>query len=323
MGALLSPFSTGTELAQLIPPYVPQASPWIAVRQRFAQLNQNTSLTLLQKVDGRTKLSGVLNCLNQGYYDLPSGEANSLLIGSWGKDLATRPPRDVDVYFVLPPDVYYRFQNRLGNVQSALLQEVRGVLAPTYPNTTIQADRHVVLISFGSYAVEVAPVFLLTDGSYWICDTTGTGRYKVANPIAEAEYIHQVDLACNGNLRPLIRMLKAWQEYCSVPVKSFHLELVAAEFLAQSPWRHYNYFWFDWITRDFFAYLYSKASTSIAVPGLAEWINLGAEWQSRALTAWSRAAKACDLDQQNFVDAADEEWQQIFGDDIPRRPRWS
>jgi hypothetical protein len=128
MGALLSPITTSTELAQLIPSYLPQASPWVAVRQRFAQLNQNTSLTLLQKVDGRTKLSGVLNCLNQGYYDLPSGEANSLLIGSWGKDLATRPPRDVDVYFVLPPDVYYRFQNRLGNVQSALLQEVRGVL---------------------------------------------------------------------------------------------------------------------------------------------------------------------------------------------------
>lgn len=128
------------------------------------------------------------------------GEANSLLIGSWGKDLASRPPRDVDVYFVLPPDVYYRFQNRRGNVQSALLQEVRSVLAPTYPNTTIQADRHVVLISFGSYAVEVAPVFLLTDGSYWICDTTGTGHYKVANPIAEAAYIHQLDLACNGNL---------------------------------------------------------------------------------------------------------------------------
>lgn len=65
MGAVLSPFSTGTELAQLIPSYVPQASSWVAVRQRFAQLNQNTSLTLLQKVDGRTKLSGVLNCLNQ------------------------------------------------------------------------------------------------------------------------------------------------------------------------------------------------------------------------------------------------------------------
>ncbi len=74
----------------------------------------------------------------------------------------------------------------LATVQSALLQEVRGVLLPTYPNTTIQSGPAVVLVEFGSYAVEVAPAFLLTDGRYWICDTTGAGRYKVANPIAEA-----------------------------------------------------------------------------------------------------------------------------------------
>jgi hypothetical protein len=91
MGALLAPISTATELAQLIPSYVPLASPWIAVRQRFDQLNQNISLTFLQKVDGRTKLNGVLNCLNQSYYNLPSGEANSLLIGSWGKGDDGRP----------------------------------------------------------------------------------------------------------------------------------------------------------------------------------------------------------------------------------------
>ena len=168
MGALLAPISTATELAQLIPSYVPLASPWVAVRQRFDQLNQNISLTFLQKVDGRTKLNGVLNCLNQSYYSLPSGEANSLLIGSWGKDLATRPPRDVDVYFVLPPQVYYRFQTRLGNIQSRYCRRC---------------------------------------------------------------------VECYANLRPLSRMLKAWQTYCSVPIKSFHLELVAAEFVAQSPWR--------------------------------------------------------------------------------------
>jgi hypothetical protein len=221
-------------------------------------------------VDGRTKLNGVLSCLNQNYYGHSSGEANGVLIGSWGKDLATRPPRDVDIYFVLPPEVYHRFENRIGNRQSALLQEVRGVLLPTYSSTTIQADRHVVFVSFGSYAVEVVPAFLLTDGRYWVCDSGGVGRYKVTNPSAEAEYIQSADVASNGNLRPLIRMLKAWQSFCCVPIKSFQLELVAAEFLLQCPWRRYDYFWFDWITRDFFAYLWGKASTSMIVPGLGE-----------------------------------------------------
>ena len=323
MGALLAPIRTETSLATQIPASVPWAFQWVAVRQRFSQFHQNIELTLLQRVDGWTKLNGVLTCLNQHYYDLESGDANRLLIGSWGKDLAIRPPRDIDVYFLLPAVVYHRFQNRAGNRQSALLQEVRGVLLPTYPNTTIQADRHVIFVSFGSYAVEVVPAFLLTDRRYWICDSVGLGRYKVTNPQEEAQYLHQVDLACSGNLRPLIRMLKAWQNYCSVPIKSFHLELVAAEFLLQSPWRLRDYFWFDWITRDFFAYLYSKASASMAIPGLDERIYLGNEWQSRALMAWSRAVKACDFDQRNLVDAAGEEWQKIFGDDLPRRPQWT
>jgi hypothetical protein len=61
----------------------------------------------------------------------------------------------------------------------------------------------------------------------------------------------------------------------------------------------------------------------MAIPGLDERINLGNEWQSRTLMAWSRAVKACDFDQRNLVDAAGEEWQKIFGDDLPRRPQWT
>jgi hypothetical protein len=182
MGALLAPVQSEVSLATQIPASVTWALPWVAVRQRFSQFHQNIGLTLLQQVDGWTKLNGVFTCLNQHYYELDSGDANRLLIGSWGKYLATRPPCDIDAYFLLPPEVYHRFQNRIGNRQSALLQEVRDVMLPTYPNTTIQADRHVVLVSFGSYAVEVVPAFLLTDGRYWICDSVGLGRYKVTNP---------------------------------------------------------------------------------------------------------------------------------------------
>ena len=105
----------------------------LSASTRFQQFHQNISLTLIQQVDGWRKRSGVVSCLNQHYYSLDSADANSRLVGSWGKGVATRPPRDVDAYFVLPPEVYYRFQGRIGNQQSALLQEVREVLLPTYP----------------------------------------------------------------------------------------------------------------------------------------------------------------------------------------------
>lgn len=298
----------------------PQAYPhqWIAVRPRFTQFNSELALTPLQRTDGLTKSGGVVGCLNRHYYRSDSRTDHSLLIGSWGKNTAGRPPRDVDLYFVLPVDVYHRFDGYIWNKQSALLQEVKGVLAETYPDTDMSGDGQVVLVNFGSYNVEVVPAFTLTNGNYWICDTGKGGRYKEANPKGEASHIEALDRATNRNLRPLIRMIKAWQDYCSVPIKSFQLELVAAEFLAQCPWRIYDYFWFDWISRDFFAYLYWKANTWITVPATDESIFLGDEWQSRAESAYSRAVKACDNERDNYVELAGEEWQKIFGQQIPR-----
>jgi hypothetical protein len=298
----------------------PQVFPnkWIAVRPRFTQFSKELALTPLQQADGLTKAGGVAGCLNRRYYDTDSRTDQSFFVGSWGKNTAGRPPRDVDLYFLLPVDVYHRFQQHVWNRQSALLQEVKNVIADTYPNTDMSGDGQIVLVRFGSYNVEVVPAFLLTNGHHWICDTNDGGRYKETNPFVEANHIEMVDQATNRNLRPLIRMSKAWQEYCSVPIKSFQLELIAAEFLEQSPWRIYDFFWFDWISRDFFLYLYWKANTWITVPGGTGVIYLGNDWQSRALSAYWRAVKACDYERDDQVEQAGEEWQKIFGQQIPR-----
>jgi hypothetical protein len=297
---------------------LPAGLQWIAVRQRFTQFHSNLSLTPTQFLDGITKRNGVVNSLNRRYYDSTSDTDNSFLVGSWGKDTAMRPPRDVDLYFLLPVAVYTRFQARVWNRQSALLQEVKAALTETYPDTDMSGDGQVVVVRFGSYSVEVVPAFALTNGRYWICNTNGGGSYKETDPWAEVGYINTVNQANNGNLRPLIRMLKAWQAYCSVPIKSFQLELLAADFISGSPWRLRDFFWFDWITRDFFLYLYHRANTFISVPGTLETIYLGNDWQSRAESAYRRAVRACDHEQYNRVDAAGEEWQKIFGSQIPR-----
>ena len=290
---------------------------WIAVRERFTQFHSDLMPTPTQRLDGFTKGTGVVKCLNRHYYDSASELDNSFKIGSWGKDTAVRPPRDVDLYFLLPPAVYERFQGYVWNQQSALLQEVKDILATTYPDTDMRGDGQVVLVRFGSYSVEVVPAFSLVDRRYWICDTHNGGSYKTTDPWAEVAHIDAADKATNSNLRPLIRMLKVWQVECSVPIKSFQLELVAVDFLQQSPWRHYDFFWFDWIVRDFFAYLYHRVNTDVTVPGTLELIPLGADWQSRTQSAYNRAVKACYYEQHNVVSAAGDEWQKIFGSQIP------
>src|SRR5262249_50393220 len=265
------------------------------------KFNNELALTLPQRTDGLTKSGGVIGSLNRHYWNSDSRTDHTFFIGSWGKNTATRPPRDVDLYFVLPTEVYYRFERHISNKQSALLQEVKGVVGETYADKDMRGDGQIVLVNFGRYNVEVVPAFPLNNGGYWICDTNNGGRYKETHPSVEANNIEAVDQATNRNLRPLIRVLKAWQGYCSVPIKSFQLELVAAEFLAQCPWRIYDYFWFDWITRDFFAYLYWKANKWISVPGTSESIYLGDDWKSRAESAYWRGVKTCEYERDNYL----------------------
>lgn len=294
---------------------------WIGVQPRFEKFHNNLALTSLQQLDAQTKRAGVVSCLNRAYYNYSHDSEHSFLVGSWGKNTATRPPRDVDIYFLLPTEVYHRFQDYSWNRQSALLQEVKGFLAETYSSTEMSGDGQVVVVDFGSYSVEVVPAFkLATPSRYWICHTHNGGTYKETAPWAELVALNGVDEVNAGNLRPLIRMLKAWQATCSVPIKSFHLELLAADFIAQSPWRLKSMFYFDWLTRDFFAFLYNRANTTVIVPGTHEVIELENMWQSRALTAYQRAVKACEYESANQLLDAGDEWQKIFGSDIPRMP---
>jgi hypothetical protein len=291
---------------------------WAGVTARFRGFHSNLELTVDQIADGITKHHGVRQCLNRHYYESGSETANSLLIGSWGKETRIRPPRDVDVLFVLPVEVYHRFQTHTGNRQSALLQEVKGVLELTYPSTTMRGDGQVVLVRFNAINVEVAPCFALQNDQYWICDTNNGGRYKLTDPVAEIDYIDKVHGANNYNLRPIAKMLKAWQAHCSVLLKSFHVELLAAEFLTQSPWRQYGWFWYDWIMRDFFFFLYYKANATLYAPGTNEAMYVGDVWRSRVEAAYHRAVKACEYEYDDSVELAGEEWQKIFGPQIPQ-----
>lgn len=290
---------------------------WIGVTKRFRGFHNNLLLTAEQRSDGKTKHEGVRKCLNSHYYDVASTTANSFLIGSWGKFTRVRPPRDIDVYFVLPYSVYERFEEYKGNKQSALLQEVKNVLGKTYSTTRMRGDGQVVVVDFTTISVEVVPAFKLKNGQYWICDTHDGGKYMTTDPKAEADYISTVHNQTNENLRKVVRMLKAWQSHRNVPLKSFYLELLAADFLSSSEWRKNDYFYYDWIFRDFFKYLKSKSGGILFVPGTDEIIYLGSDWLTKAESAHKWSLEACDLEKDNYVTLAGAEWQKIFGNQIP------
>jgi hypothetical protein len=299
---------------------VPGILQWAYVTRRFDQLIESMGMLQGRIDDGNTKQAGVRACLNRAYWGISSETANSFLIGSWGKTDRVRPSNDIDVMFILPNEVYFRFQQRSGNIQSQLLQELREVLSLTYSDTEMSGDRQVVVVKFGTIPVEVVPAFRCSDGSLIICDTKNDGRYKAADPVAELAALDASDTRWNGNTRALARMMKKWQQEREVKgLKAFQLERLAIEFLASWPFSHHDRFWYDWMVRDFFLFLLGRANKSISMPGTGEVISLGAEWLGEAVRAYKHAIAACVYEQANKEALAGQSWQEIFGSAAPVR----
>jgi hypothetical protein len=291
--------------------------PWIFVTRRFSTLQRNLELRQGELDDCATKLSGVVGSLNRGFWGKTS-LGHYFLAGSWGKNTAIRPPNDIDVFFLLPFDVYIQFNSRLGNGQSQLLQHVRDALADTYPQTHIRGDGQVVVVSFNSVDIEVIPAFHAQAGGFLICDTNGGGRWKRVDPYEEVAVLDRADTALNGNVRKLTRIIKQWKRHCNVPIKSFHIEQLVRETLAKLDYGGQSEFWFDWLVRDIFLHMYGRAGGEFCMPGTTnELITMSNDWQSKAQSAYERAAIACDYERQNSNIPAGTEWQKIFGPMVP------
>ncbi len=291
---------------------------WAYVIPHFTRFLANLELTRNQRDDAMTKVHSVGRCLHAKYYagDYDSGKV--VVVGSYGKGTAIRPPSDIDMLYLLPPSEYYRVNQLSGNGQSQLLQEVRRTLIKTFPRTTISADGQVVKVAFTSYFVEVVPAFLCDDGTYLICHTANGGSWRVSNPIAEYRAIADLDAAYQNKATHLIKMLKAWKRNCNIPLKSIALEIAACSFVRQWRYNDQSIFWYDWMVRDFFAFLWQHRNRTAQIPGIQEIIHLGDSWVSRCESAYTRALKACEYEYHDLGALAEGEWEKIFGDQFTR-----
>lgn len=289
----------------------------LRIWHRFERFLSNLELTDLQRLDGRIKQLGVRQSLNQEYYASTSGIANSMLVGSWGKGTAIRPPRDIDILFEMPHSVYQRFEQRDGNKQSALLQEVKFKLLKYYPDTAMRGDGQVVVVPFHSYAIEVVPAIPLKNGRYWICDTHDGGSYRVTDPKAERADLERSDKASQGNTRDLVKMLKCWQDACDVDLNSFRLERLGTNFIDQWTHRGCAQSSYPYMVQNFFGWLIKFVRGTAFAPGTNEPLALGDVWEGKAKSAFTRSTNACEFEEAGQHSRAGQEWQKIFGTDCP------
>ena len=286
----------------------------MSTSDRFTKFLNNLTLTSDQLADTQTKYDTVAKKLHGHYFTTEFKGDTRKLIGSYGKGTAVRPPRDVDILFLLPSTLYDRYKARSGNVQSQLLQEVRSVLQERYPSTNIRGDGQVVVVPFqNGHSVEVLPGWRTTDKKFLVPNTHDGGHWQTVDHDAEITQVQSSDSRSSGNTRKLIKMLKAWQRECSVPIKSLVIELRSVNFLAK--WEYYDKgaTYHDWMIRDFFAQLLEYRNGTCAMPGTDEKISYGDAWASKAESALGRARKACEFEHAKNERSAAEEWRKVFG----------
>lgn len=292
--------------------------PWAGVTARFSRFDDDLKPTPSQVEDAAAKQFNVRKCLEATYYGTDNDDPPGFVVGSWGKGTPVRPSGDIDLLFPIPSGEWNRINSYSGNSQSILLQEVKGILSERYSSTDLRGDGQVVQVKFNSIMVEVVPAFSVGDGyEFAMPDTHDGGRWKSIWPVFERVTIEMANRGAAGNVVPTARMIKHWKRHCNVKLKSYLIELLAAEFFETYEYRDQSFFYYDWFIRDFFRFLVKRANGSIYSPGSGECEELGSAWLPAAQQALKSSEDACGYEYDDQITLAGLEWYDIFGVRIP------
>ena len=279
----------------------------------------------IQVQDGGTissRYKTITRRLNTDFWNTTSETSHSLYVGSYGRNTATQGFSDLDMIFQLPYSVYQQYNNYRGNGQSALLQAVRQSIQRTYSTTNIGADGQVVQVPFtDGITFEVVPAFVNKDESFTFPNANAGGSWQTTNPRPEIEAIRSRNKDCNGNLFPLCRMMRAWKSKWSVPIGGLLIDTLAYQFIRDWQYRDKSYYYYDYMCRDFFAYMADQDRTQSywRAPGSLQYVYRKGPFEWKATRCYNLSLEAIvhETASPKREWSAKQKWREIFGTSFP------
>lgn len=279
----------------------------------------------IQVADGGTissRYKAITKRLNTDFWDTTSNTSHSLYVGSYGRNTAIDGFSDLDMIMQLPYSKYKQYNEYNGNGQSALLQEVKNSLKKTYSSTDVGGDGQVVVISFtDGITFEIVPAFVNDNDSYTFPDSNNGGSWKTTNPKPEIKAIRDRNSACNGNLVPLCRVMRAWKQKWEVPIGGLLVDTLAYQFIENYEYRDKSYVYYDYMYRDFFKWMseQDKEQSYWKAPGSGQYVYGKGLFQYKAKQCYNLAVEAigyetADPKKEWF---AKNKWREIFGTKYP------
>lgn len=262
----------------------------------------------------------IVKRINQDYYNSDSVSSHGLYVGSYGRGTEIWTS-DIDMIVQLPYSVYSRFNGYVSNGQSALLQDVRGVLQKTYSTSHIKADGQVIGIDFNDgISFEIVPAFINKDGdSFTYPDTNDGGSWKITDPRAEIKAINERNFNTNRNLKRLCRMTRAWKGNCSVSLNGIIIDTLAYKFIEDYEYKDKSYLYYDYMMRDFFKYLVDidPEQQYWLAPGSKRYVWRKGNFHNKAKQAYNKSLEAIEYELNDYHYSAKLLWRDIFGSKFP------
>lgn len=205
----------------------------ISLEDAFKKFKSRLELNEREQKDASRLQKDVRQHMDAGF-----SIANDFLTGSYKRHTKTKPLKDVDIFTVLDKEK----ESKYINDPTGLLAAVTKHLKKEYGDNNVSANRRSVEITFGTatdtdaedekvFSIDVVPAFVKAD-HYIILDPKTSDGWTHTNPKIHEEKATKANEAFGGQWKPLVKMIKKWNEHHGNPIKpSFLIEVMALEIL--------------------------------------------------------------------------------------------
>jgi hypothetical protein len=114
-------------------------------------------------------------------------------------------------------------------------------------------------------------------------------------------------------------MARAWRDNNSVPMSGMLIDTLAYQFIETWAHRDKSYLYYDYMTRDFFNFLASQATTQQywLAPGSGSYVYRKGMFEYKARQAELRAREALDYMKNGHDWSAKQKFREIYGTAFP------
>lgn len=292
----------------------------MAVGEWFTSFCSNLRIAPDKRSSVGYRTGRIVKQLNYDLRSLDSSSAYRFYVGSYGRGTAIPSVSDIDLLYELPTALYQTYDAYTSNGQSALLAAVKASIRKTYPVSDLVGDGQVVAINFDDgIRYEILPAFTNQGGGYTFADSNNGGTWKTCKPKQEMQVFSDRNANVNGNLGELSRMVRAWRDCNSVPMSGMLIDTLCFQFIENWAYRDKSYFYYDYMTRDFFNFLANRSPTQTywQAPGSGSYVYRQGNFEYKARQAELRALEAISFQTNGHDWSAKQKYREIYGTAFP------